>query len=283
MTEPDAPQTHAAPPSAPEAGFSSMPDIMVRQGHFLFRWRSYAPLLLLFPALIALEQSTFVQQKFGDQAEDIIGYICYAVSMAGLLLRWFTIGHAPPGTSGRNTKAQRADVLNTTGMYSIVRNPLYLGNFIALAGILLSFKTWWLVLLGGLAYWIFIERIIAAEEGFLAGKFGDAYLGWARRTPLFIPDLRLWRSPETLFSWKRVLRSEYNGLIVVGAAFFLCDFTTDIIIERETLKSWAADDWFWIFEIAVSVTAFAVLRFLKKKTSLLGKGPPPAPLTGNNS
>ena len=32
-------------------------------------------------------------------------------------------------TSGRNTHDQVADSLNTSGIYSIVRHPLYVGNF----------------------------------------------------------------------------------------------------------------------------------------------------------
>ncbi|MGC9453013.1 MAG: methyltransferase family protein, partial [Oceanipulchritudo sp.] len=50
------------------------------------------------------------------------------------------------GTSGRNTKQQVAYSLNTTGFYSVVRNPLYLGNFFMYLGIALFTHHWWLVL-----------------------------------------------------------------------------------------------------------------------------------------
>ncbi|MGB8874133.1 MAG: hypothetical protein WCC75_12145, partial [Desulfobaccales bacterium] len=44
-------------------------------------------------------------------------------------------GLPPRGTSGRNTQGQVAETLNTTGIYSLVRNPLYLGNFLIWLGL----------------------------------------------------------------------------------------------------------------------------------------------------
>ena len=57
------------------------------------------------------------------------------------------MGFAPRGTSGRNTLGQVAEVLNTSGMYSVVRNPLYLGNFVIWLGLALFIKVWWCILI----------------------------------------------------------------------------------------------------------------------------------------
>lgn len=62
--------------------------------------------------------------------ESTWAWSCIAVSLFGLLIRAVTIGFTPKGTSGRNTKeGQVAEVLNTKGIYSVVRHPLYLGNY----------------------------------------------------------------------------------------------------------------------------------------------------------
>jgi protein-S-isoprenylcysteine O-methyltransferase Ste14 len=87
-------------------------------------------------------------------------------------------GYVPRGTSGRNTRWQVAETLNTTGMYSIVRNPLYLGNFIIVLGILLFVQVWWIVVIGIVGFWFFYERIVFTEEGFLRRKFGTVFLEW---------------------------------------------------------------------------------------------------------
>ncbi len=247
----------------------SIQDSLVRQGGFLFRWRSFVPVILIFPALAAVAKSSAIQHAFGDDVEDVVFFISFLVSLAGLAVRWVTIGFVPPGTSGRNTHGQRAETLNTSGMYSIVKNPLYLGNAIALLGILLSIKVWWFVLIGGLAYWIYIERVIAAEERFLTEKFGPVYTDWAKRTPIFVPNPRLWRKPDKPFSFRKVLRGEYNGLMAVGTVFFLNNFITDIIIQKEELYSWMTDDWFWFVEFIVITGIFIVLRTLKKHTRVL--------------
>lgn len=245
-------------------------DLLVAQGKTLFRWRSFIPFLLLIPAVMAIKNSSFIQDKFGDQIEDMATYICYYVSMAGLVLRCYTIATVAPGTSGRSTRHLKAESLNTTGMYSIVKNPLYLANMIIATGILMTFKVWWFVVIGLLAFWIYIERVIATEEGFLREKFGDAYDDWSRRTPIFFPDFRLWKKPAAPFSFKRILRREYHALFVIGISFFIVEFVTDVVVQKESLASWRADDLFWLLQALIATILFVVLRNLKKRTGLIG-------------
>jgi protein-S-isoprenylcysteine O-methyltransferase Ste14 len=71
-----------------------------------------------------------------------------------------------------------AEVLNTTWMYSLVRNPLYLGNFIIWLGLALFINVWWCTIIVILSFILFYERIIFAEEKFLREKFGKTFK-WA--------------------------------------------------------------------------------------------------------
>jgi protein-S-isoprenylcysteine O-methyltransferase Ste14 len=247
----------------------NLQDLLVKQGGFLFRWRSYLPLLLVFPGIAALSHSEVIENYLGDNVEDMLVFISYLISIAGLAIRWYTVATVPPGTSGRNTQEQRADTLNTTGMYSIVRNPLYLGNFIVILGMLLSLKVWWFILIGLMAYWIYIERIIATEERYLVDKFGAVYTEWALRTPIFLPKFSLWQKPSMPFNFKKVLRSEYNGLMVVSAAFFLFEVLADLLFEQEPFEQWVRDDCFWWIQFFATALIFLLLRHLKKNTRLL--------------
>lgn len=242
---------------------------LVEQGTFLFRWRSFLPLLLIFPGIVAISESAAIEQRYGDLFEESWVLLGLVISLVGLAIRWVTVGFVPAGTSGRNTKSQRANFLNTDGMYSVCKNPLYLGNFITILGILVSVKVWWLVMLGSLAYWLYIERIIAAEESFLIDTYGEEYSEWASRTPIFMPNLKLWKAPHMRFSFRTVLRREYNGFMAVCAAFFFTEMILDVIIEREAIPFWLMEDWPWTVLFIFGLVTFITLRTLKRHTKLL--------------
>jgi len=185
--------------------------------------------------------------------------------LAGLAIRVVTVGHVPRGTSGRNThEGQVAEVLNTSGIYSVVRHPLYLGNFVIWLGIAMFCRLWWLTAIFALAFWIYYERIMFAEGEFLRRKFGEAYLAWAEKTPAFLPRLTGWRRPELPFSLRTVLRREYPGLFAICACFFALEAYQRVVIRGE----WRPNP-LWTGVFIAGLLAFLALRTLKRRTMLL--------------
>ncbi len=148
-----------------------------RQGNWLFRWRSYLPLIILPLLLIALRNADWLERTVGDSLQNCWEVSCLSISFVGLAVRFVTVGYVPAGTSGRNTKGQKAKVLNTTGMYSIVRHPLYFGNLIITLGLLLFMAIWWFGLIVAFAFCLYYERIMVAEETFLAKQVWCIILG----------------------------------------------------------------------------------------------------------
>ena len=57
-------------------------------------------------------------------------------------MRVFTSGWAALGTSGRAKVAAEASELNTTGPYSLVRNPLYVGRILNFTGLAMLSGSW---------------------------------------------------------------------------------------------------------------------------------------------
>ena len=244
-------------------------DELRKQGNWLFRWRGQLPLLLLPLAGIAVLDSEYFLSVFGESGEDAWEVFCLFVSLVGLCIRGFTVGYVPKGTSGRSTSAQRAETLNTTGPYSLVRNPLYLGNYLVLLGFVLAIKVWWFVPLTCLAFAVYYERIILAEETFLQQKFGKAYAHWAARTPAFFPNFRLWRKPELAFSIRNVLRREYNGFFLIVVFFTSNEIIYDLLFEGESPAEWLASELAWLTFFGAGTAVFLVLRTLKRHTRLL--------------
>jgi protein-S-isoprenylcysteine O-methyltransferase Ste14 len=240
---------------------------LARSGNFLFRWRGCLPILLTFPTLLAMRE--FDSRHGLHTLNQAWALFAMAVSFCGLGVRMLTVGYAARGTSGRNTRWQRASELNTTGMYSVARHPLYLGNFVIWLGIALFCQTWWLVVIFVLAFWLYYERIMLAEEAFLGEKFGDVYLDWANRTPAFMPAWRRWRRPERPFSLRRVLRREYSGFFAIIVCFFGLESYKQVVVHgRLVLEP------HWVAIFLTGLLVYATLRTLKKMRLWIVERPP---------
>lgn len=235
-----------------------------KQGSWLFRWRSYLPFLGIPVFIIAVRQSGILEAKFGDAVGDFWGCCAITISFLGFIVRCITAGYAPRGTSGRNTKSQAADMLNTTGMYSISRNPLYLGNFIIVLGVTLFIQVWWLALLVWFGFWAYYERIMFTEEEFLRSKFKDQFIEWAKKTPIVIPRFSNWKKPGLGFSFKTVLRREFSTYLSIVATFFFLELVTNSLIQRRFAVHNS-----WVIFFVASLFIYFTFFILKKKTKLL--------------
>jgi protein-S-isoprenylcysteine O-methyltransferase Ste14 len=244
-------------------------DQMVRHGNWLFRWRSYLPIILVPVALVVFQNAGWMTRLFGDGIEDAFDYVCLLVAVAGLAVRIATVGFVPEGTSGRNTKAQKARVLNTTGLYSLVRHPLYLGNFLVFLAFVLLFKSLVFTLFACIAYFVYYERIMLAEEHFLESRYGERYREWAAAVPAVIPRLGGWVRPALVFSWRSALLREFHTVFLVAAVFFLIEMAEALMIDRQTLTAWIAEEPLWTVLLVVSGAVYAVVRAIKKFTTWL--------------
>jgi len=162
-----------------------------RQGDYLFKYRGYLPIIFLVFALAVRGH----YMHYGSNNSAVISSIsafmqstAFYVGLFGIIVRLYTVGFTPKNTSGRNTsEGQIANVLNTTGLYSLTRNPLYVGNFFMWMGLVFYIGVIWFFLLFICMFWIYYERIVFAEEVFLRKKFKEPYLHWANKTAVFIP------------------------------------------------------------------------------------------------
>jgi protein-S-isoprenylcysteine O-methyltransferase Ste14 len=233
-----------------------------KEGNWLFKHRGQLPLILFLLAIPAVFTTSY--EELSPMQTKALNYTAYFLSILGFWVRSYTIGTTPRGTSGRNTEEQVAEQLNHSGIYSTVRHPLYLGNYLMWIGIVLFTKNIEFTIIVSLMYWLYYERIMFAEERFLERKFGQSYLDWAKGVPAFIPRFSSFSKSSIPFSIKSVLRREYSGVLatVIGFVF------VDLLIGYKKWNTISLGKNLFIMLIITAVITI-ILRSLKHYTKVL--------------
>jgi protein-S-isoprenylcysteine O-methyltransferase Ste14 len=185
------------------------PAPLVAWGHFLFKWRNTVfPVVML--ALFAAFEPVSTPQGDLERWLDLAGF---ALVAAGSGLRVLVVGMAYIKRGGLNRRVH-ADDLVTGGMFAHGRNPLYVGNLLVVAGILVIHGSPWVLALGMAFFGVSYVAIVAAEERYLAARFGARYRDYCARVPRWwIRPAGLGRTLEGFtFNWRRVVLKEYTTL-----------------------------------------------------------------------
>tara|TARA_B100001287_G_C22614804_1_gene496983 strand:- start:100 stop:837 length:738 start_codon:yes stop_codon:yes gene_type:complete len=235
-------------------------DSFEKQGNFLFKHRGQLPVLFFFISIPFIFLSSEINLFF----QFVYNIISVSLTIIGLIIRFYTIGTTPKGTSGRNTNKQIAEYLNSSGIYSIVRNPLYLGNYFIWLGIAFFTYNLYFIIIFTLLFWLYYERIIFAEERFLEKKFGSKYLNWSSETPVFIPSFKRFKKSSLSFSFKSILRREYAGMLATVVSFSFVEIVRTYFLTNSLNMSPI------IFKILIFVSLVVfILRYIKHNTNIL--------------
>jgi len=195
----------AAEPSAR----SAVDSLLVRVGNFLFRYRNYAFPLLLIPLVVLFPPA----HKWGREGFDSSDLLALVLALLGEGVRAAVVGLAYIKRGGLN-KQVYAKTLVTEGLFAHCRNPLYVGNLLLLAALLVIVNNFWAYLIGGGFFLFAYVAIVAAEETYLAGKFGGEYEEYCRRVNRWLPNVRgLTATMNSMtFNWRRVVIKEYSSV-----------------------------------------------------------------------
>jgi len=228
-------------------------DRFINTGHFFFKYRSYQ----LFGMLLVF----FEERKHFYHITDNIYYeiFCIFIALSGMLIRILTVGFVHEGTSGRNTTAQKAEELNTAGAYSIVRNPLYVGNYLILLGISLLAQNHEVVIFNTVIFAVLYTPIIFTEESFLAEKFGEQYREYAEKVNCILPSFKNFKKPHRKFSIKMMLKREHDTWLTTVISLVFVELLREYgHSEAIILKPlWST------IVIGISIV-WVVLKYLKK-------------------
>lgn len=182
--------------------------LLVAYGRFVFRYRDYLAPLLLFAGVGLTTPRPFLGDIGWDVWLDAVGI---GITLCGQALRVGVIGLAYIQRGGQK-KQIAADRLVCEGLFAHCRNPLYLGNFLLIAGLTVIWNSVGLYVGVLLVAGVSLLAMVIAEEDFLRGRFGAEFDTYCARVNRFIPRLHGLRATIARFDfdWKRVVRKEYG-------------------------------------------------------------------------
>lgn len=168
----------------------------------LFRNRGWLPLLFLAVPLLAPGRSSGWQWAAGG----LLVALGEAVRLAG-------VAAAGTVTRRRSRNVQR---LVTYGIFAWVRNPLYVGNFLAWMGFAVISGVFWFLPVAAIVFAIEYTLIVRYEEGVLESIFGDEYMAYKSRTPRWFPRPPAVRERGE-HDWAGAWKSEISTLLQYAA------------------------------------------------------------------
>jgi protein-S-isoprenylcysteine O-methyltransferase Ste14 len=179
-----------------------------RIGNVIFRARDVLFPIVLLTIAFGTRPRLAGDSVVSDHLVDAIGVL---VAMTGQLLRVMVIGLVYITRGGQNRQVWASSLVDT-GMFAHSRNPLYLANLLLFLGLAIVHNGWAMYLIVVPFFLLAYICIIAAEEQYLFGRFGEAYADYCRRVPRWLPSPRglSMTLRSTQFDWMKVLRKEYG-------------------------------------------------------------------------
>jgi protein-S-isoprenylcysteine O-methyltransferase Ste14 len=175
--------------------------------------------LLLLPLILCTAPVGFQDNIWLIKSMEFIGYLLLIICAFGRSFSSVFIG------GYKNKK------IVSPGIYSIVRNPLYVFSFIGVVGIgLVSLRLTVLFILTT-AFILYYKTVVNREEKYLEHKFGKTYQDYYTSTPRWFPDFSKWKCHEEITTKPHlVLRNmlEASLFLLTTELFDFIGFLQDI-------------------------------------------------------
>jgi protein-S-isoprenylcysteine O-methyltransferase Ste14 len=190
------------------------PDNWSRLGGWLFTHRTSLPIPIVVALLLVPADSP------RPVLSTSIAWLGVLLVAGGEWMRLWAVHHI--GVISR-TRSDRLGPLIDTGPFSLVRNPLYLGNMMLWLGFTFSARLLWLAPLVVVLLAFEYQAIVRWEERLLRARMGAPYSAYVERVPRWLPLLRFPAAPPAggVFSWRDTLYSERGTLIAMAVGYGL--------------------------------------------------------------
>jgi protein-S-isoprenylcysteine O-methyltransferase Ste14 len=242
-------------------------DSFEKTGNFLFKYRGHLPIVLFFVAIPVAIYTPYKVLEKNELVRGVIWFLSFSFVITGHLIRILTVGRRHMQSSGRNRSHQVAKELNTKGIYSVVRHPLYLGNALIWLGLVCFLENGWFIFIFIMIFWLYYERIMFAEERFLEREFGEKFKNWADKVPAFIPRFRNRITLNSDFSWRIVLKNEYPGFISTMTTILYLNILKRSVMNSE-IEFNVNDAYYAAFILFFGLTFKGIKKFTNQFNSM---------------
>lgn len=200
------------------------------------------PSLVLFPKVPAMivVAGVFVGMDPGTALKAGFVFVAAILAWCTLLRMWAGSILTPERVMAFKIQV---DALDTRGPYRLVRNPIYLADFIAMCSFALCLPATGLVM--PVLFYLHYVRIIQYEEISLAERFGEAYGAYADQVPRLVPRPRqCLRLPLALREFRLTAHGvRHNALYVLFIPGFCVAAATNEFLHAALIGLPGVIDW----------------------------------------
>jgi protein-S-isoprenylcysteine O-methyltransferase Ste14 len=178
-----------------------------RLGAWAFSQRSWTPVPLAL--ILILVRWKWIREPW-------VLALGLLVVLAGLGIRYWAVSYI--GTISR-TRTARFGPLMSAGPFALVRNPLYVGNFLIWIGFAIASGLLWIVPVAWALFALQYSAIVRFEEAALVQHFGGSYESYLREVARWTLDIGRFSvalSTRGRHGWREVCFSERGTLIAAG-------------------------------------------------------------------
>ncbi len=147
----------------------------------------WSKLMVLLAIIVVLfSPQTFAEATHAHHALQIIGVLLLAICALGRLYSTAFLG------------GHKNESLIDYGIFSLMRNPLYVFSFIGTVGIAFLTAHLLVIIILPLAFIAVYVPLVRREQDFLLAEFGTPYKDYLARVPAFLPRFSNYHAPETI-------------------------------------------------------------------------------------
>ncbi|HEX6591093.1 MAG TPA: methyltransferase [Moraxellaceae bacterium] len=158
-----------------------------------------------FREVIGVAAAVLLVWWLGVRKEDF--WLAFAVAMVGEFIQLWCFASLDKNSS-----------LAFRGPYAFVRNPMYLGRYFIVLGVLLLLDRWQIpvVVIYTLLYWFYMANRVKREEALLRQVFGQDYADYCAEVRPFLPRLTPYRNSTVAFWNWQLFRNAHGPFNLVA-------------------------------------------------------------------